>query len=244
MSLNYRNIGIGLIALAMLTLMMPSAQAETEEQQERDTPVAPAPQYRIISGRNYEINLQDGKNLLYLIPLNYQVQSEGGLGLIGAENQLQPNEQPELLRLKQVGMAIVGRINGPDLHLSLSVEGILPSPCHRPKIETRETREKEKVILNTLIFSGIPRTKLCPTEGTPISFSLISAKLNENTTEVRINYQPYAEIVWKDNNLTVVQNGQQWHVTRVSDLINQVPINRQWKSQWIDGKPVPKERER
>jgi hypothetical protein len=209
--------------------------------QDEPPPTQPAKTYRILSGENYAINLKDDKEFLYFIPINYKIESEDGLGFAGPEDELQPNEQPETLRLKHVGMAIIGRINTPELlYVSFFIQGAIPSQCHKPKIEIKEERENDKIIMTNLIFAAVPRTQLCPTQNIPVEFTFLSRKLTKGVpTEIRINYQPFAEILWaEDDSLRVLQAGREWKITRISRIIAQAPMNRRWQSEWVNGKPM------
>jgi len=230
----------------LLSLLLASATyaQEPEEVPPEVPPPAKLELYRILSGENYAINLRDDKEFLYFIPINYKVESEAGLGFPGEQDKLQPGEQPDTLRLSHVGMAIVGRANMPNqLYLSLFIKGAIPSQCHKPKVETKtEVNEKGVTIINNLIFSGIPRTKLCPTQNLPIEFTFLGEKIPQNSPiEVQINYQPLAEINWENDNLIVIQRNRIWKITRISRIISQEALNKRWLGEWLNGKELKKE---
>ena len=198
------------------------------------------PLYRIISGGNYEINLSEQKSNIYLIPLNYKVEKEDGIGFPSDLNRLQANEIAQSLNLSHVGMSVIAIARNPnELYLSLFVQGALPSQCHSIKIETKESRIENILNLNTLIYSGINRTKFCVTQNLPIEATFIISRLVPNIPiKVQINFQEFAEILWQNDELQVIHNKSLWKVTKISEIINGKTVDKNWKKQWIQGKPI------
>ena len=198
------------------------------------------PSIRIISGKNYEINLNSKSNIIYLIPLNYKVEREEGVRFPGEGNRLQLNEVPQTLNLIHVGMSILGLANNTnELYVSFFIQGNLPSECHNIKVETKSLESKDSLDLNTLIFSGINRTRLCVTQNSPIEATFISHRLVRDTPIIlRVNYQKFAEVLWQNDELQVIYNNNLWKITKVTEILNQKPIDKKWKNEWVEGKSL------
>jgi len=211
-----------------------------EEAPKEEKKINLEPKYRIISGRNYEINLNENSNFIYLIPVNYKVNQETGLGKPSKENQLQPNEVPEGLILRHVGMSIIGLArNIEELYLSFFFQGYLPSRCHSVKIETEKVEEKETITINTLIFAGINRRKICVTQANPVEGTFIGEALVRNRPILlQVNYQDFAKILWQDDELQIVHNNMLWKITKLNKILNYEPVSKQEQKSWINGKPM------
>lgn len=241
-----------LLAAALIALSASPICANEIEQE--TSPLPPEPnttilekKYRIISGKNYNINLTDGNNIIYFIPLNYKVEREEGLGIPRKEDKLQKNEEPDTLSIQNIGVSVIGQINKPELYISLYVSGILPSPCHTMKVEPNLENKNNEITINTLIFSAIQKTRLCVTKPTTIEATfLLPNQLQKNIpVNLKINYQDYSRIELDgNNNLTIYNNGAKWKITRTEDILSQKQIHRRWIREWVEGektKPTQKQ---
>jgi|GEM_PF-3748282 len=228
------------LTLSQVAVYGQEAEDDTEEYKDTKVESKLDPKYRIISGRNYDIRLNEQSQFIYIMPINYKVEQESGIGTTTTENQLQENEIPDTLYLRHVGFSIIGlERQEEELYTSFFFQGILPSKCHKIKIETKKTEEAERLKINTLLFSGIDRKRICVTQGIPVEGTFISEKLVKGRPIIlQINYQNFAEIIWENDEIQMNYGNQLWKVTKIKDIINYREIGREEKRKWIQGKEI------
>ncbi|MEM1684749.1 MAG: hypothetical protein QXD60_03230 [Nanopusillaceae archaeon] len=194
---------------------------------------------RVLSGWNANIQLAEGKNLVYLVPVNYEAQDEK-LGFIRPQDSPQETEHLQEFVLERVGTALVGQ-PGSDgkLYPSFFLAGLMPSKCHRLAV----TYRLEEKTIHLLTFAAVDRTKICPRQAEPVAAAVVLpvALLPGIPTELTINYVPVAQVhQTEDGNLEVLAQGRQWRITRMKEILEQGTWDPKWVREWVQAKPIPK----
>lgn len=199
---------------------------------------------RIISGVNYQINFEDSKDLIYVLPINYDAE-EGGLGFLSGQERLQQHEVPGLIKIQRLGTALLSRSGqAGKFYASISLSGLLPSRCHRLAVELKRDSNEEIERLSLRLYSAIARERICVREATDVKAAFVVPEplALGKPVEVWVNFEPV--IIYNiDSNggtVTAYTLQREWRITRLNEIIGQQRWNNRWMREWVEGRPLEK----
>lgn len=194
---------------------------------------------RILSGMNSAITLEEQKTTIYLMPINYQAE-EAGLGFISAKSKLQNDELAQPIAINSLGTAIIAQPGQPEsLFLSISVNAVIPSECHRLAVEERNPNGQP--VISVWVYSAVPRNRVCPRRPVELSaaFVLPQPLPLDQPIDVLVNAIPVRRIVRNENEVIMLTDRDQWKITRLKEIIGLGQWNQRWQNEWWQGKALP-----